>query len=72
MPPKTLEVNARSYRWMNRPVVVVCVDGCEPAYLDAAIAAGVAPYIERMRKSGADLLATAWCPRSPTPTTCRS
>ena len=62
MPPKTLEVNARSYRWMNRPVVVVCVDGCEPAYLDAAIAAGVAPYIERMRKSGADLLADCVVP----------
>jgi phosphonoacetate hydrolase len=59
---KTLEVNARSYRWMSRPVVVVCVDGCEPAYLDAAIAAGVAPYIERMRNSGADLLADCVVP----------
>jgi phosphonoacetate hydrolase len=62
MKPESLEVNARSYRWMNRPVVVVCVDGCEPAYLDAAIAAGVAPYIERMRKSGADLLADCVVP----------
>lgn len=62
MTPETLEVNARSYRWMSRPVVVVCVDGCEPAYLDAAIAAGVAPYIERMRKSGADLLADCVVP----------
>lgn len=62
MKPESLEVNARSYRWMNRPVVVVCVDGCEPAYLDAAIAAGVAPYIERMRKRGADLLADCVVP----------
>jgi phosphonoacetate hydrolase len=62
MTVKTLEVNARSYRWMSRPVVVVCVDGCEPAYLDAAIAAGVAPYIARMRKSGADLLADCVVP----------
>ncbi len=62
MTVKTLEVNARSYRWMSRPVVVVCVDGCEPAYLDAAIAAGVAPYIERMRKTGADLLADCVVP----------
>ncbi|MET3383673.1 alkaline phosphatase family protein, partial [Variovorax paradoxus] len=62
MTPETLEVNARSYRWMSRPVVVVCVDGCEPAYLDAAIAAGVAPYIERMRKTGADLLADCVVP----------
>ncbi len=42
--------------------MVVCVDGCEPAYLDAAIAAGVAPYIERMRNSGADLLADCVVP----------
>jgi phosphonoacetate hydrolase len=62
MKPESLEVNARSYRWMSRPVVVVCVDGCEPAYLDAAIAAGVAPYIARMRKSGADLLADCVVP----------
>ncbi|SOD26036.1 phosphonoacetate hydrolase [Variovorax sp. YR752] len=62
MTPETLEVNARSYRWMSRPVVVVCVDGCEPAYLDAAIAAGVAPCIERMRKTGADLLADCVVP----------
>ncbi|KPU96262.1 phosphonoacetate hydrolase [Variovorax paradoxus] len=62
MTPETLEVNARSYRWMARPIVVVCVDGCEPAYLDAAIAAGVAPYIGRMRKEGADLLADCVVP----------
>ncbi len=59
---ETLEVNARSYRWMLRPTVIVCVDGCEPAYLDAAIAAGVAPYLARMRKTGADLLADCVVP----------
>ncbi|QRF59439.1 phosphonoacetate hydrolase [Variovorax paradoxus] len=62
MTPETLEVNARSYRWMARPIVVVCVDGCEPAYLDAAIAAGVAPYLGRMREQGADLLADCVVP----------
>ena len=62
MTTQTLEVNARSYRWMNRPVVVVCVDGCEPAYLDAAVAAGIAPTLERMMKSGANLLADCVIP----------
>ena len=62
MKSDSLEVNGRSYRWMVRPVVVVCVDGCEPAYLDAAIDAGVAPYIARMRKDGADLLADCVVP----------
>lgn len=60
--PQTIEVNNRRYRWMQRPVVVVCVDGCEPAYLDAAIAAGVAPYLARMRAEGADLLADCVVP----------
>lgn len=62
MSPKTLEVNARSYRWMSQPVVVVCVDGCEPAYLDAAVAAGVAPTLARMMKSGANLRADCVIP----------
>jgi phosphonoacetate hydrolase len=62
MPAQTIEVNARSYRWMSRPVVVICVDGCEPAYLDAAIAAGVAPMLGRMRAEGADLLADCVVP----------
>ncbi len=47
---------------MNRPVVVVCVDGCEPAYLDAAVAAGIAPTLERMMKSGTNLLADCVIP----------
>lgn len=62
MKPQSIEVNARNYRWMNRPVVVVCVDGCEPAYLDAAVAAGVAPCLARMMKTGANLLADCVVP----------
>lgn len=56
MKPQSLEVNARTYRWMTQPVVVVCVDGCEPAYLDAAVAAGVAPYLARMMSTGANMI----------------
>jgi phosphonoacetate hydrolase len=62
MTNQILEVNARTYRWMNRPIVVVCVDGCEPAYLDAAVAAGVAPYLKRMMGTGANLLADCVVP----------
>lgn len=62
MNPQPIEVNARLYRWMERPVVVVCVDGCEPAYLDAAIDAGVAPYLKRMMQTGASLLADCVVP----------
>lgn len=62
MKPQSIEVNARSYGWMSRPVVVVCVDGCEPAYLDAAAEAGVTPYLARIRASGANLLADCVVP----------
>jgi len=46
-------VNGRAYRWMDRPLVVVCVDGCERAYIDEAIRAGVAPFLARMVAEGA-------------------
>ena len=48
-----LTVNGRRYRWMNAPLVVVCVDGCEFDYIHKAVAAGVAPYLGRMLASGA-------------------
>ncbi|MEQ9199880.1 MAG: phosphonoacetate hydrolase, partial [Rhodospirillales bacterium] len=38
-------------------VAVICVDGCETAYLDQAIAGGHMPWLASVRKSGADLMA---------------
>jgi len=40
-----ITVNNRSYRWMEQPVVVVCVDGCQYEYITAAVEAGVAPFL---------------------------
>jgi phosphonoacetate hydrolase len=51
-----LEVNGRRYQWMQRPVVVVCVDGCEPDYITQAIEAGVAPFLAKMCATGASAL----------------
>ncbi|MEC5404732.1 phosphonoacetate hydrolase [Paraburkholderia sp. MPAMCS5] len=50
---QTIEVNGRRYRLPAGPTVVVCVDGCEFDYLEAAVAAGVAPFIGRMLAGGA-------------------
>ena len=47
-----LSVNGRNYRRPSRPVVVVCVDGCENDYLTEASRAGVAPFIGRMLEHG--------------------
>ena len=52
----SLSVNQRSYRWMDRPVVVVCVDGCEYDYISRAVDAGVAPFFARMIREGTALL----------------
>lgn len=46
-------VNQRTYRWMQQPVVVVCVDGCEFDYLEAAAASRSAPYLQRLLAEGA-------------------
>jgi phosphonoacetate hydrolase len=48
-----LTVNGRTYRWMDRPLVAVCVDGCEFDYIHKAVAAGVAPFLGRMLAGGA-------------------
>ncbi|MFL9866113.1 phosphonoacetate hydrolase [Paraburkholderia fungorum] len=53
--PVSIEVNGRSYNWMRRPVVVVCVDGCAYEYLELAAAAGVAPFIGKLLRPGTSL-----------------
>ena len=53
--PASLTVNGRSYAWPDRPLVVVCVDGSEPAYMEEAIAAGVMPFTAGLAGRGADL-----------------
>jgi phosphonoacetate hydrolase len=48
--------NGRTYRWPDRPLVVVCVDGCEPDYVTRAVEAGVAPFLGTMVTSGTSLI----------------
>jgi phosphonoacetate hydrolase len=50
--PRVLEVNGRSYRWPSRPVVVVCIDGCSPAYLERGVADALMPNLARFQKEG--------------------
>ncbi len=58
--PADITVNGRTYRWMDRPLVVVCVDGCERDYIKAAVEAGVAPFLSRLL-AGAGTSLTADC-----------
>jgi phosphonoacetate hydrolase len=43
-----ITVNGRTYHWMDRPLVVVCVDGCQFEYITAAVEAGAAPFLGRL------------------------
>ena len=52
----SLSVNGRDYGKPAQPVVVVCVDGCEPDYITQAIQAGVAPFMSKLLEQGASLL----------------
>src|SRR5439155_734413 len=57
-----LTVNGRTYEWPARPLVVVCVDGCEPDYLAQAFLAGAMPYLATAVTQGESLLASAVIP----------
>jgi phosphonoacetate hydrolase len=45
-------LNGAHYRWPDKPLVVVCVDGSEPAYIPEAIRAGVVPFLARLGANG--------------------
>src|SRR5437773_3088287 len=62
MTGQPISVNGRSYRWPQRPVVVVCVDGCEPDYVSQAIEAGVAPFFGELNGNGTCLTADCVVP----------
>ncbi|MFM8991472.1 MAG: phosphonoacetate hydrolase [Alphaproteobacteria bacterium] len=47
-----ISVNGRTYARPAAPVVVVCVDGSEPGYIEKAVEAGVAPFFARVLERG--------------------
>lgn len=52
-----VEVNGVTYRLPNQPVAVVCIDGSDPEYFDAAARAGVIPNIQRFMEEGFNSIA---------------
>jgi phosphonoacetate hydrolase len=59
---RSVTSNGRTYQWPARPLVVVCVDGCEPDYLTQAITAGCAPYLASLLERGTCLTADSVVP----------
>jgi len=57
-----IELNGRTYLPPSRPTVVICADGCDPAYIEAGLRAGVLPTVARWRRERFYALADAVMP----------
>ena len=55
-------VNGRRYQWMDRPIVLVCIDGCEPDYISQALQAGQTPYLRGLVEKGTSILVDSAMP----------
>lgn len=49
---QVVDVNGRQYRLPRRPTVIICYDGCDPAYIRRGMAEGVMPNTARMAETG--------------------
>src|SRR2546430_8075767 len=47
-----IALNSVRYRWPSRPVVVVCIDGGDPAYFVQGVRDGIVPNVARFTKAG--------------------
>ncbi|AML52140.1 phosphonoacetate hydrolase [Falsihalocynthiibacter arcticus] len=54
--------NGRAYPVPKTCAIAICLDGCEPEYLEVAIADGLMPTLKRMRETGTDRLAHSVIP----------
>ena len=53
---ESVEANGRRYARPTAPVVVLCIDGCEPDYITQAVEAGAAPFLKGMLERGSSLI----------------
>ncbi len=54
--------NERVYPAPKVPAIAICLDGCEPEYLEVAIQKGLMPTLKRIRETGTDRLAHSVIP----------
>ncbi len=57
-----LAVNGIEYRRPGRPLVVVCIDGGDPAYIEHGLEAGILPNIARYMRDGFHTVAEGTMP----------
>lgn len=59
---KDVTANDRTYPAPRACAIAICLDGCEPEYLDVAIAEGLMPNLKRIRDTGTDRFAHSVIP----------
>lgn len=59
---KTIHLNGVDYAWPRQPLVVVCIDGGDPAYLAQGIQDGIIPNIARFMREGFSAIAEGTVP----------
>jgi len=62
MSQPAVTVNGTHYRWPDRPLVVVCIDGGDPAYFRRFLSEGAIPYIARFERQGFSAIADGTMP----------
>ena len=62
MSQPAVTVNGTHYRWPDRPLVVVCIDGGDPAYFRRFLSEGAIPYIARFIRQGFSAVADGTMP----------
>lgn len=50
--PRQITVNGKNYNWPKTPVIVVLIDGGDPAYVNAALKRGLLPNFEKFMSAG--------------------
>jgi phosphonoacetate hydrolase len=60
--PEQITVNGKQYKWPKTPVVVVLVDGGDPAYVNAALAQGLLPNFKKLMSTGFSSVALGGMP----------
>jgi phosphonoacetate hydrolase len=55
MSKSPVTVNGRAYNWPKSPLVVICCDGSEPAYMEIAMAQGLMPHLKAVIAKGENL-----------------
>ena len=62
MRSQKIVLNGVSYRWPAQPVVVVCIDGGDPAYIEQGLRDGTIPNIARFMREGFSAIADGTVP----------